>query len=69
MPSTDSKFDQSWYGSVCEQVCTSVHDIHPDSTTTVLPHMVKQAIEERPRGKAGGYDKIQYEHLIFAKDV
>ena len=69
MPSTDSKFDQSWYGSVCEQVCTSVHDIHPDSTTTVLPHMVKQAIEESPRGKAGGYDKIQYEHLIFAKDV
>ena len=69
MPSTDSKFDQSWYGSVCEQVRTSVHDIHPDSTTTVLPHMVKQAIEESPRGKAGGYDKIQYEHLIFAKDV
>ena len=69
MPSTDSKFDQSWYGSVCEQVRTSVHDIHSDSTATVLPHIVKQAIEESPLGKAGGYDKIQYGHLIFAKDV
>ena len=48
--------------TLCVSKCVHLYMIF----TTVLPLIVKQAIEESPRGKA---DKIQYEHLIFAKDV
>jgi hypothetical protein len=43
--------------------------LQPDTSATVLPEVVKNAITQCSRGKSGGNDQIQYEHLIYAKDI
>ncbi|KAL4223411.1 hypothetical protein ACF0H5_016882 [Mactra antiquata] len=62
------RYDQEWFEFVSTKVNKNFHDMSPDQSATILPDVVSTAIEISPRGKAGGFDKIQYEHLNHCKD-
>ena len=68
-PTRNENFDQTWCDYVSEEVNTSIQGMVPDKTAIVRPDVVSKLIENYPRGKAGGYDKQQYEHIIYAKDA
>jgi len=43
--------------------------IKPDSRACVLPSEIEDIISKCPKGKAGGHNGLQYEHLIHTKQV
>lgn len=67
-PTYDAKYDQRWNDHVVREVTSSIQSMTQDQSVIVLPEVVNNVIDKTPHGKASGYDNLQYEHLIYAKE-
>ena len=68
-PSDDNNYDATFENVISSNLNDYVNTLLPDTSAIVLPEVVSDAIAECSRVKSCGYDKIQYEHLIYAKDI
>ncbi|KAH3833945.1 hypothetical protein DPMN_107261 [Dreissena polymorpha] len=65
----DVHSSDTWEKHVSSELDFIVTNIKPDPEVRVLPETVDHIISTCPKRKAGGYDNLQYEHLINAKHV
>ncbi len=63
----DNDFDNVWKQHVSSNVLDVLNELSPDDRAIVLPEHVEQSIKSLPKGKAGGFDGLKYEHLIYAR--
>ncbi|KAH3783381.1 hypothetical protein DPMN_161318 [Dreissena polymorpha] len=65
----DVHSSDTWEKHVSSELDSIVTNIKPDPEVRVLPETVDYIISTCPKRKAGGYDNLQYDHLINAKYV
>lgn len=65
----DVHSSDTWEKHVSSELDFIVTNIKPDPKVCVLSETVDYIISTCPKRKAGGYDNLQYEHLINAKHV
>ena len=66
-PQDRDVFDNEWRDIVENNARCADIDIQPDKSVVVFPDTVLKLINSCPRGKSGGDDGLQYEHLIHGK--
>jgi len=65
----DGGHDDVWERHVNENLDVLMNDIKHDPRACVIPSKIEDIISKCPKGKAGGHDGLQYEHLIHTKQV
>ena len=63
---SDKDFDTEWKDMVESNLHDCFNNMVIDHETTMESQQVEESIKSLPKGKAGGVDGLQYEHLIYA---